>query len=243
MLFVNPALSGREITIRPSMEKFAAPYSSEVEIAEVFTAPRPMLLNKPLVQVLEHLGVPVQAFLNHQRRVVAEIRAGTSSINAAAGFAVNHSFGGPYRVPSILAKLRAFDVSIASLPKELGAFVQDSLAFARISMLREIKFEGRIPLAGCFTLVGGFDESNVLKEGEVFICYNDGNEGELQYVKGQVIVTRSPVVHPGDVRLVRAIGAPSSPFLAAQSNVIIFSGQCQRPVPNEAGGGDLDGDL
>jgi len=60
-----------------------------------------------------------------------------------------------------------------------------------------------------------------------------------------VLISRSPVIHPGDVQVVRAIGRPppDSPF-AKESlvNTVVFSVNGTRPLPSYLGGGDLDGD-
>jgi RNA-dependent RNA polymerase len=243
MLFVNPGLTGKKIAIRPSMEKFDSSPSTMLEIAEAFAAPRPCLLNRPLVQCLDHLGVPVDAFLALQRALVARVNKGTSSIKQAASFEDFQAFSGPCHAPKVLQRLNNMSTDLADLPPALAIFIEDALAFGRMSILREIKFEARLPLQGCYTLVGGVDESDHLAADEVFICVQDTSDAGLRFLEGEVIVTRSPVVHPGDIRRLKAIGKPSTPFLEAQRNVIMFSQRGQRSVASMCGGGDYDGDI
>lgn len=74
----------------------------------------------------------------------------------------------------------------------------------------------------------------------------DHKTGETQtlYLKGRMLVTRSPVIHPGDAQVLHAIGVPpaDSPFAGEGNqlfNCVVFSSRGDRPVPNMLGGGDL----
>ena len=53
-------------------------------------------------------------------------------------------------------------------------------------------------------------------------------------------MTRSPTVHPGDIRVLNAVDEPA---LKDYVNVIIFSSKGDRPDQNKMGSGDLDGDI
>jgi hypothetical protein len=59
--------------------------------------------------------------------------------------------------------------------------------------LRDIKYKGRIPVPDGVTLVGVMDETKFLEEGEIYINM-DSSEG----FEGRVMITRSPVHHPGE---------------------------------------------
>lgn len=48
--------------IRPSMMKFTAASSTTIEIAKAFDKPGPYYLNRPLIMLLEGLGVPYEVF-------------------------------------------------------------------------------------------------------------------------------------------------------------------------------------
>jgi hypothetical protein len=56
MLSVDYKLPGRTICLRPSMIKFEAPGSLQIEIAQAFHSPGKYYLNRPLIMILEHLG-------------------------------------------------------------------------------------------------------------------------------------------------------------------------------------------
>jgi len=67
----------------------------------------------------------------------------------------------------------------------------------------------------------------------------------LQTIEGDVIVTRNPCTHPGDVRILKAI-KPNQRKIRKQfdhlCNIIVFSSKGNRPKADMMSGGDLDGD-
>lgn len=85
------------------------------------------------------------------------------------------------------------------------------------------------------------DETSFLRENEVY-CFVQTEEGG-QLLTGNVVITRSPALHPGDVQCVTAVDAPPSSPLRALHNVVVFSSMGQRDLPSQLSGGDLDGDL
>ena len=86
------------------------------------------------------------------------------------------------------------------------------------------------------------DESGILKEGEIYCCYTH-NEAAPKLLTGNVVITRSPALHPGDVQCVMAVDVPADNPLRALHNVVVFSSHGQRDLPSQLSGGDLDGDL
>lgn len=61
-------------------------------------------------------------------------------------------------------------------------------------------------------------------------------------VTGPVVLAKSPVAHMGDVRRVEAVAPPGSAgqrLAADYVNVVVFSQQGQRPLPNMLSGSDL----
>jgi RNA-dependent RNA polymerase len=59
------------------------------------------------------------------------------------------------------------------------------------------------------------------------------------------MISRSPTTHPGDVRMVRAVGKPDNapPGLISLKNCVAFACKGHRPLPSMLAGGDLDGDI
>ena len=85
------------------------------------------------------------------------------------------------------------------------------------------------------------DETGYLQEGEIY-CFVQTEEG-CQLVTGDVVVTRCPALHPGDVQCVTAVDVPADSPLSALHNVVVFSSMGERDLPSQLSGGDLDGDL
>lgn len=225
MVFVEPGYKNRGnlLCIRPSMIKFAGS-TLEIEVAEAFCSPKPFNLNRPLIKILEDLGVPFAPLLKLQRQMESGIYNGIRSIATASIWLDRAGFGSAFHAPTIFKYLHKNRMAFANLPEGLKKFLQCALTYAAIKALRNIKYKSRINLPDCWTLVGGIDESNTLEEGEVFVCVKpDKGNTAIQWISGPVAVTRSPQMWPGDVRMLRAIGRPTTAFLKAQTNVIIFS--------------------
>jgi hypothetical protein len=89
-------------------------------------------------------------------------------------------------------------------------------------------------------LIGIIDETNSLDEDEVFVSYRDSSDC-LNYLNAvPIIVCRNPCYALGEMRRVMTRDVPELRHL---ENVIVFSKQGKRPLPNMLSGGDLDGDL
>lgn len=87
------------------------------------------------------------------------------------------------------------------------------------------------------------DETGTLEEGEVFVTYDTPSHQQRVLVQDNIIVTRSPALHPGDVRLANAVDVPEKSSLRDLANCIVFSQRGHRDLPSMLSGGDLDGDL
>jgi len=95
-----------------------------------------------------------------------------------------------------------------------------------------LKNHARIPVNDGYTLVGVADIHEYLQEGEVFACVTAPETNSIRYLDGPVLVSRSPIIHPGDVQVVRAIGRPpvESPFQKEPlMNTIVFSVNGNKP--------------
>ena len=86
------------------------------------------------------------------------------------------------------------------------------------------------------------DETGVLAEGEVFCIVDEG--GLPKVIAGEhLVISRSPALHPGDIRTVRGVRVPNSSPLMQLRNCLCFSSRGSRDLPSQLSGGDLDGDL
>ncbi|KAI0004273.1 RNA dependent RNA polymerase-domain-containing protein [Russula compacta] len=242
MLSVDHRLSGDVVILRPSMIKFDAPHSTDVEIARAFVRPSKYYLNRPLIMVLEGLGIPYDVFKNLQEAVVRDVEDAVTSLEKAANTLDQFGLATSYRVPSILLHLAKLGMS----PSVMGDFYNQMLTFSIHHILRDLKHQARIPVNDGYCLVGVADIHQYLREGEVFACVTVPETNSIRYLDGPVLVSRSPIIHPGDVQVVHAIGRPplGSPFEKEPlMNTIVFSVNGSRPLPSCLGGGDLDGDV
>ena len=221
MISIDHMLSGRAICLRPSMIKFEDPNTLEVEIASSFTQPSKYYLNRPLIMILESLGVPYSVFENLQNDAVDYVEQSTESLEASAKMFDQFGLGTSYRFTSILRSLSKLGIDQLSD----DGFYQQMLEFGKHHILRDLKQHARIPVPNGYTLVGVADIDGYLEEKEVFVCIHPQN-GSKFYLDGPVLISRSPTIHPGDVQIVRAIGRPppGSPFeKESLPNTVVFS--------------------
>ncbi|PCH33560.1 RdRP-domain-containing protein, partial [Wolfiporia cocos MD-104 SS10] len=242
MLSVDYRLRGREICIRQTMLKFDAPTSLMIEIAQSFDKPGKYFLNRPLIMLLEGLGVPGEVFLTLQEQAVRDTRRALNSLETAARLLEAHGLGASFRLSSTMLGLHKLGLA----PFLEDMFWRQMMDFAVNHVLRELKHHARIPVPGGWTLVGVADVHGWLQEGEIFACIDPQDHSGLIYLEGLTLISRSPTIHPGDVQVVHAIGRPppGSPFeRESLRNSVVFSIHGDRPLPSYLGGGDLDGDV
>jgi RNA-dependent RNA polymerase len=102
------------------------------------------------------------------------------------------------------------------------------------------------------------DEYSLLKENEVVVLILDDtremNPGDdrkrilfdpkPRIIEGDVFVTRNPCLHPGDIRLLKAVNSPEIfKAFGHLTNCIVFPQKGRKPLTAMMAGGDLDGDL
>ena len=171
--------------------------------------------------LLDGLGVPFKTFKHYQDLAIKETQESVSSNDTAARMLESYGLGTSYTVPSVLLQLHKRGI------RDLlsNTFWKKSMDFAVYHVLRELKNHSRIPIPGAWTLVGVADEHNYLEEGEIYACVKP-QTGRIIYLEGDILISRSPTIHPGDVQVVRAIGRPppGSPFEAEPlPNTVVFN--------------------
>ncbi|QRW18035.1 RNA-dependent RNA polymerase [Rhizoctonia solani] len=238
MVRLDPKLEGRVLCLRPSMTKFEAEHDLSLEIARA-----------PLVVLLWSGGVEDDVFLNLMKDNLAETMSGMTTLGGAAKLLIANRLGVPFQIASTLNRLSRLKI-------ELG---QDGVRTSGLHKLlnatlfhikRDLKHKSRIKVPDSYTLVGVCDEDDYLRPRQIYACVQHfdqrSGKAEVRYLKGRYLVTRSPVIHPGDAQVVWAIGEPpvDSPFYGEGNNlpnIVVFSSKGPRPIPNMLGGGDLDG--
>jgi RNA-dependent RNA polymerase len=137
-----------------------------------------------------------------------------------------------------------------------------------LGQLQNLKHKARIKVRDSCVLIGVIDAEGILEEGEVFVQIDqrpydlfetEGKELSNKQKKmrkvftkeksmildGEVLVTKNPCNHPGDIRKLKAVGEtdPRHSKLNHLFNVIVFPSKGYRPEQNKMSGGDLDGDV
>ncbi|KKY27150.1 putative rna-dependent rna polymerase [Diplodia seriata] len=243
MVSLDNRLKGEQLILRPSMVKFEGSKTWDIEVCGANFKPLPMYLNRSLVKILEDLGVPAENFLELEDQMIEQIRRITESPINAAIFLETSRIGLCTRLPFLFRALDDLGLSFGG-----DSFLSRIVEIAVLSQLRDVKYRARIPVEEGVTLYGIMDETGFLEEGEIFCTFErPGEKGKLEQhvlTGNDMLVTRSPAMHPGDVQKVRAVeGLPADSPLRHLSNVVVFSQKGQRDLPSQLSGGDLDGDL
>ncbi|KAJ1551753.1 hypothetical protein HK096_002114 [Nowakowskiella sp. JEL0078] len=110
---------------------------------------------------------------------------------------------------------------------------------SREQSAKEPAYRLQLPVRG-IVLFGAADPSSnsVLKPGQCFVKVSNGKKNPIT-ITGKVSVFRYPCYHPGDIRILEAVDCSD---LENFVNVILFPVEGNRPIADEMGGGDLDGD-
>jgi RNA-dependent RNA polymerase len=225
ILFHDPRLEGDIICLRKSQEKFMAPNVRTLDIAGTSARPIPMFLNRPLIALLEHLGVDESVFLELQVGAITAVRNIKKSFGYASAMFSQHGLGSSFRLPSLMKNMTEI-LGIEVPPVAEDDLFHSSLTFGSIHLLREIKFRAHIRVEGSYTLIGVSDEWDCLEEGEIYAHVYDPRNGIDEPISGKLLITRSPQIHPGDAQYVHAIGTVRPEIqekLGHLKNVVVFS--------------------
>lgn len=176
--------TGRKLVLRPSMIKFRAPKWSEIEVAQAFDRPSPFYLNRPLIMVLEGLGVDYRIFRKYQRAAVKDAQNSRKDFERAGQLLEPFGLGASFHLPSIMYHLHKLGV-----PMQGDPFYKHLMDFAINHVLRDLKHHARIPIDG-YTLVGVADVHGFLAPDEVFACVVNRQTKQLEYLEGDMAITR-----------------------------------------------------
>ena len=238
MISLDITLEGDVLMLRESMIKFEAPDSSSIEICGSGIQPLACFLNRQLIKILEDLGVPETSFMGLQQEEIDRLRSVGESPLAAADFLEGVNIAKSVRLPWLVRKLSELGLYYFN-----DSFLRRAVELAVLIKLRELKYRSRIHVKKGYTLYGIMDETGILQEGEVYCpTWSEGAQRQV-LIQRDVVITRSPALHPGDVRTVNAVDVPADSPLGRVHNCIVFSQYGVRDLPSMLSGGDLDGDL
>lgn len=261
VLSIDTRLTGLEICLRPSMKKFES-NDRTVEVCKI-TRRSPYFLNRQIITLLNTLQVNDDAIMklledNLSLLVRAAVDSSVARELLLCGSA--NASGGITSAALSDALSAGFDVSTEP-------FLHALLRTIMVSRMSDLRERARIQVPKAAVLMGVMDEWGLLRSGEVFFAVtSELFDNRLEATAGStfpaiaidVMVTRCPCFHPGDLRFLRAVtlndlllraGRCSATdisniesYYSCLRDVLVFPHQGQRPHTNEMSGGDLDGD-
>ncbi|VFQ91433.1 unnamed protein product [Cuscuta campestris] len=208
---------------------------------------QPCYLNRQLVTLLSTLGIKDEVFERKQSEAVAQLNAILTDPNKASEAFELMAPGGENT--NIIKEMLLCGYKPDSEP-----FLSMTLQAFRALKLQDLRTKARIFIPSARSMMGCLDETRTLEYGEVFVQYSGTNRrlslgdaplfaesSNCNYiVSGYVAVAKNPCLHPGDVRVLRAVNVPA---LRHMVDCVVFPQKGQRPHPNECSGSDLDGDI
>ncbi|CAG8605486.1 3072_t:CDS:10 [Gigaspora margarita] len=242
---VNPDLEGNVICIRPSQIKFEAPISTNLEIVKAVKNPLPAHLNRQIITLLSSLGVKDDIFIKLQNNARADIDSIIRDPQKAREI-VKRSLGTrecTHVTRTILSMIEAKLMEDDDEP-----YLKGLLECKRIFALKSLRYKARIPVPQGYLLFGILDETGILEPDQIYIqtstiisenTFNTVNSKIQRKHKvwtGPAVIARNPSLHPGDIRVVRAVDVPELNHL---KNCVVFSQKGEKPLPNCLSGGDL----
>ena len=254
---VDPNLADKDIIcIRPSMKKYESE-NNELGIIKA-SGYSTGYLNRQIISLLNGLGVRNNIFismikvsLKEYQTILKYIR--NKNVDLASYFRANKDV-----YNEVLSKCFYFKSVVdyylfkrnqRYLPNE--PFIQKILLNCLSIKIRDLKSKGKIVDNQSASLMGVIDETRTLKHNEVYVRilkpYAKKEEQDFT-LQGEVYVTKNPCLHPGDIKILKAVNNEKvRQNLSHMVNVIVFSSledeKDTRPIQNQISGGDLDGDI
>jgi RNA-dependent RNA polymerase len=251
VLALDPQITKNQVCIRPSQYKFEATYAG-LEIIRCSSLATPFF-NRQIIIVLSDLGVPADVFLRKQQQMVNAYELAMTDRAEAMHCLLKH-------IDMNQTTLTMASMVLDGFMESREPFVMSLLNLWRASTIKDLKKKARIAIdEGAFVL-GCVDESGTLKGHyddpqsrldasreeklatlpEVFVQVDDtSKKGHYKVIEGVCILARNPSLHPGDIRVVRAVDVPA---LRHHKNVVVLPQTGDRDLANMCSGGDLDGD-
>ena len=250
MIAVSPDPLPKQVHIRPSQLKFETAHGG----LEVIRWSQYSLatLNRQLILVLSALGISDEIFHDKLNGMLDSFNDAMG--NDARATSLLQTFVDPNQMT-----LKLSEMVYAGFRQSNEPFVTSMLALWKAWHLKGLKEKAKIVIEQGANLLGCLDETGVLKgqfnrKGpyartpqeklaalpEIFvqICRPEKG-GAPEVIDGVCILARNPSLHPGDIRVVRAVNRPELKHLV---DVIVFPRTGDADLPSMCSGGDLDGD-
>ncbi|KAJ0546802.1 putative RNA-directed RNA polymerase [Helianthus annuus] len=238
---VDPT-SYMKLSLRKSMCKFEST-NTKLDILAV-SKYQPCYMNRQLITLLSTLGIPDHIFEKKQREAVCLLDAIlVEPIKAEEAL----DLMSPGENTNVMKGMLSCGYKPNAEP-----FLSMMLQVFRATKLLELRTKTRVFVPNGRSMMGCLDETRTLEYGEVFVHYSSAGRRPLgdeysgigscksRIVRGNVVVAKNPCLHPGDVRVLKAVNVPA---LHHMVDCVVFPQKGKRPHPNECSGSDLDGDI
>ncbi|KAL1959629.1 hypothetical protein VTO42DRAFT_1664 [Malbranchea cinnamomea] len=251
ILTVSPKAQRQEVHIRKSQYKFAAVHNGlEIIRHSQFAM---ATLNRQLIVVLSALEVPDQVFIDRLRTMLENLDLAMTSESRAVHLL--QKYIDPNEMTLLLADMIQDGFQQAKEP-----FVTSLLELWRAWQIKYLKEKAKIVIEKGACLFGCLDETATLQGyfvdrqpapdatyeeklaclPEIFVQVSHANQGgKYEVIEGPCMIARNPSLHPGDIRVVRAVNVPALHHL---KDVVVFPQTGDRDLASMCSGGDLDGD-
>jgi RNA-dependent RNA polymerase len=231
MLCQSRFVRNDQIQVRPSQHKFESNHNV-LEIIRCSTF-IPAYLNRQAITLLSVLGVPDKVFIDLAESQVNELdKMLENENNAVKTLQKNVDEHGISRTLADLVR--------AGFLQTNDQYLLNLISLFRITMLRDLKKKAKIRVEKGAFLLGVLDDTQSLKENQVYCCVSDPNSpSNRKVITGTCVVWRNPCFHPGDIRIVTAVNCKD---LSNLVDVVVFPSVGYRDIPSQCSGGDLDGD-
>jgi len=229
-----PKLRNYDVCLRGSMIKFPSQYRH----LEVIKTGKhiPYFLNRQVIMLLSTHKIQATELLNMQSKMLDDLDAILFNRDMTMGLLPQLGAPNSHVLSSVMHMLSS------GLTPKFDPFVFSCVHAIRNHHLTNLRKKSRIFVEKGGVFIGGMDESTKIKEGCVFVQVRKKSftdKYSFQPLVGPVLVTKHPVTHPGDVRMLLAVDIPE---LRGHKNVILFSQYGERSEPDKMSGSDLDGD-
>eukprot|EP00347_Sterkiella_histriomuscorum_P004952 403358455 len=239
-LTVDQRLKGKKVILRSSMIKL----KNNITDLNIVQCGKAGLgySNRQVIALFEHDGVHKEEFFelikkNIQYQFFKQLSQGQAQSVSYYDLA--------FLEQHLTHLVGAFKYFIRKKPEILryDPLFQSIVNQLKQEIMRQITEKGRIYMKNSVVLLGVPDFLGILQENEIFLQipkYNDLEQGEqYQVIRGDVVVTRNPALHPNDIRKLVAVDRPEFRYLR---NAVVFSTQGSIPPSTMMAGGDHDGD-
>ncbi|KAE8147795.1 RNA dependent RNA polymerase-domain-containing protein [Aspergillus avenaceus] len=251
MLAVSPDVQPQEVHIRKSQDKFAAMHNwLEIIRWSQFSV---ATLNRQLILVLSALGV-LDGVFHEKLRIMLQGLNETLESDSKAVYWLKK-----YVDPNEMT-LTVSQMVLDGFRGSKEPFLTSIMTLWRAWHIKYLKEKARIALDKGACLLGCIDETGILQGyfnnkiprndasievklaalPEIFVQVSRPDTGGTpEVIEGLCILARNPSLHPGDIRVVRAVNVPE---LRNLRDVVVLPQTGDRDVASMCSGGDLDGD-